>query len=122
MPRFIVLLHETPASYPRGTHFDLMLENGGVLRTWALDKLPACGESVTAEPLPDHRLDYLDYEGAVAGERGFVSRVAAGEYHVIEDTSGTIVISIRGGKLQGTIRLSHDSDDPQRWRVSLSPG
>ena len=52
MPRFVVLLHETPAGYSRGTHFDLMLEYGEALRTWALNKLPLAGDPVIAHRLP----------------------------------------------------------------------
>src|SRR5947207_11677627 len=74
MPRFVILLHETPAGYSRKTHFDLMLEAGDSLRTWALDALPAPGETALAERLPDHRPIYLDYEGQLGGDRGGVSR------------------------------------------------
>src|SRR5262245_17631602 len=81
MPRFVVLRHETPPGYRRPAHFDLMLEEGGVLRTWALESLPPVGgEPIPAERLPDHRLDYLDYEGPVSGDRGSVSRVDFGTY------------------------------------------
>src|SRR6267142_2239652 len=120
MPRFVVLLHQTPAGFSRGTHFDLMLEHGDALRTWALDKLPAAGETVTAERLPDHRPLYLDYEGKVGGERGGVSRDDAGDYDVIEDIPTVLVVRLCGG-LQGTLTLQQDGDDPHRWRVSLSP-
>jgi DNA polymerase ligase (LigD)-like protein len=122
MPRFVVLLHETPAGYPRGTHFDLMLEHGNVLRTWALNALPVGDETTTAEQLPDHRTDYLDYEGEVSGERGQVSRVDAGEYDTLEDIPSAQVIRIRGQRLQGILRLVRDAQTPHRWRISLSPG
>src|SRR5688572_19690852 len=56
MPRFVILRHEMPLDHNRGTHFDLMLEVGGVLRTWSLPELPATGKVVLAEALPDHRL------------------------------------------------------------------
>jgi hypothetical protein len=120
MPRFVVLLHETPADYPRKTHFDLMLEHGGTLRTWALEKMPAVGETVMAERLPDHRLAYLDYEGEVAGDRGRVSRVEAGEYEVIDDAVEAFVIRVRGTALGGTLTLTPLTEAPHSWRVSMS--
>jgi len=121
MPRFVVLFHKTPAGYPRGAHFDLMLEQGDVLRTWALDGLPAAGETVLGERLPDHRTAYLDFEGAVAGERGSVSRVDSGQYEVLEETAGRLIIRLRGDKLSGTMTLTAaDNDQAHRWRVSLS--
>lgn len=122
MPRFVVLLHETPPGYPRGTHFDLMLEHAGLLRTWALEKLPAAGESVVAERLPDHRLAYLDFEGDVAGNRGQVSRVDAGDFDVVTDSESLLVVAIRGGQLTGTLALAQVAEDAHRWRVSLGGG
>jgi len=120
MPRYVVLLHQTPAGYVRGTHFDLMLEHGAALWTWALDKLPDGGETVAAERLPDHRLFYLDYEGEIGGQRGDVRRVDGGEFDVIEDAAARLVVRLKG-RLNGTLTLSSDADAPHRWRISLSP-
>jgi DNA polymerase ligase (LigD)-like protein len=120
MPRFVVLLHETPPGYPRGAHLDLMLEQGGVLRTWALDKPPLPGEIVSAERLPDHRLEYLDYEGAVSRERGVVSRVDSGRYEVLQETSTTLAVRLAGQKIHGVLTLIAEDEALHRWRVSLS--
>jgi hypothetical protein len=122
MPRFVVLLHETPAGYPRPTHFDLMLQSGELLRTWALETLPSVGETVAAERLPDHRPVYLDYEGGVAGDRGSVKRIDAGEYEMVADSEAGTVVELRGVTLQGTLTLIPDHENAQRWRVSLSSG
>lgn len=120
MPRFVVLFHETPAGYSRPAHYDLMLEQGEMLRTWALERLPSPGESLNAERLPDHRPVYLDFEGAVAGDRGRVSRVEAGEYEIAEETTAGLTIRIRGAKLRGTMTVAPLADDPQRCCVSLT--
>src|SRR5687768_6367400 len=40
MPRFVLLYHECPPDYVRESHWDFMLEAAGVLRTWAVAKLP----------------------------------------------------------------------------------
>jgi hypothetical protein len=122
MPRFVVLLHETPAGYPRGTHFDLMLEHDAVLRTWAMEQWPQAGESVMAEMLPDHRLAYLDYEGDVAGDRGRVSRVVAGEFDVVTSAEALLVVALCSDALAGTLTLAQMADAPHRWRVSLAAG
>jgi hypothetical protein len=122
MPRFVVLLHETPPGYPRGTHFDLMLEHQGGLRTWALEKLPSGGETVTALRLHDHRLAYLDFEGDVSPGRGRVSRVDAGEFTVTTDDESLLVVAIRGRLLVGRLTLQQTADDPHRWRISLAAG
>jgi hypothetical protein len=57
-----------------------MLEVEGVLRTWRLLAEPAAGRAVPAEPLADHRLAYVDYEGSVSGGRGCVARWDYGTY------------------------------------------
>jgi hypothetical protein len=100
MPRFVLLYHDCPSNLPRASHWDLMLEDGEALATWALHSLPrfwsAAHERTSREfpscaPLCDadcvavtqldrHRLAYLDYEGAVSNDRGRVARVAAGAY------------------------------------------
>ncbi len=122
MPRYVVLHHETPAGYPRKTHFDLMLEHNGVLRTWAIEKMPVENESVTAEQLADHRLTYLDYEGPISGNRGRVSRVADGQYEIKAESATEITVELHGEKLCGTLRLTRDEMKTHLWRVSLVPG
>jgi hypothetical protein len=77
MPRYVILTHDHP--FP---HWDFMLEDGSVLRTWRLLAQPAAGQIVRAEKLPDHRLAYLDYEGPVSGGRGVVARWDYGTYDV----------------------------------------
>ena len=120
MPRFVILRHETPADYPRPAHFDLMLEQENVLWTWALEKLPAPGESVIAERLPDHRLMYLDYEGVIAGGRGSVSRVEAGECEWIEQSPGELKVRLRGSTIDGVLRLTLRPEGPLQWDLWLS--
>jgi hypothetical protein len=122
MPRFVILLHETQDNTPRPTHFDLVFEHAGVLRTWATEKLPTLSEAVIAERLADHRLAYLDYDGEISGGRGRVSRVEEGHYDVIEETESNLVLRIRGAKLTGTLTLTALTGDSQRSRVSLSSG
>lgn len=121
MPRFVVLLHETPAGYPRGTHFDVMLEQGEVLRTWALAELPATGRSILADQLADHRTEYLAFEGDISGGRGRVCRVASGEYEMLAETPHRIAVVLRSESLRGTLLLDRDASGDHRWRVSLVP-
>ena len=121
MPRFVVLRHELPPDSPRGSHFDLMLEDGGVLRTWACDQLPEFGQSVTAERLPDHRLAYLDYEGPVSG-RGEVTRVITGEYVLVSDTDDELRVRLTTESMRAVLSIQKLPEEPQRWRVSLAAG
>lgn len=113
MPRFVVLEHDHPF-----LHWDLMLEAGEALRTWRLRgvpgpaKGPAGGASqpIIAEPLPDHRLAYLDYEGPVSGERGRVKRFDAGAFEWVEDVEGRCVIELDGRVLLGRAELTETSN------------
>jgi hypothetical protein len=122
MPRFVILCHELPLNSPRASHFDLMLEHDGVLRTWACDKVPAPGESVRAERLADHRLAYLDYEGPVSCDRGDVQRVAVGTYEVVVDDDSQLRVRLLGDSLRGVLTLERLPGEPQRFRVSLAAG
>lgn len=120
MHRFVVLLHQTPSGYPRGDHYDLMLEQGEVLWTWACERLPQPGEAVACERLPDHRLAYLDYEGSVSGDRGFVRRVDAGEFETIEMTPELVRVRLAGATLRGVLELQAKGESG-RWNVRLLP-
>lgn len=100
MPRYVILLHEILPGHEvaggRGTHWDLMLEQNGVLRTWALADEPRGERTTKAEQLPDHRLAYLDYEGQVSGDRGVVSQWDAGEYEMLAESGDQIEIRLIG--------------------------
>jgi len=58
-PAFVLHDHRKPRP-----HFDLRLEQDGVLRSWAVPRgLPEkVGENRLAIAVPDHDLDHLDYE------------------------------------------------------------
>jgi hypothetical protein len=152
MRRFVVLHHETPPGYERAAHYDLMLEwpateapaarlppSGpgaasvpAVLRTWALATLPTPEGTLQAELLPDHRLEYLEYEGPVRGGRGTVTRYDAGTYELLHQSEGALRVRLRGAQLRGILLLesqaapvpagaaSSPGDAARYWRVSFS--
>ena len=116
MERFVVLRHELPASSPRASHWDFMLEGGSGLRTWALEALPSEGEPTVAQALPEHRLDYLTYEGSVSGDRGRVWRWDEGRYVYLSNLVDECIVRVEGRKMHATWTLSRTVDD-QRWVV-----
>jgi hypothetical protein len=75
--RFVVLRHDGIPS----PHFDLMIEvtPGSPLITWRCDRWPIEGATELTF-LPDHRNAYLEYEGPVSGDRGYVTRIVTGTY------------------------------------------
>ncbi len=121
MPRFVILLHETPPGYARATHFDLMLEHQEALRTWAVNAWPPTGRSAMAERLADHRLAYLDYEGALSGERGMVRRIDAGVFELIAVDAQKIVVQLHGIATVGRLVIESGTLDDQRCRISFFP-
>lgn len=120
--RFVVLRHDSP----RGLHWDFMLEAGGVLKTWALPEPPETPHPQTAEALPDHRLDYLDYEGPVSRGRGSVSRHDGGTYHVERQHGDELVVVLEGDKLRGRARLLRKTEPTsgasENWEFRFTAG
>jgi DNA polymerase Ligase (LigD) len=142
MPRFVLLYHHCPAHYERPSHWDLMLEAGEALRTWALTQLPsdwnalrtltaisypACpplarDNTVVAEQLADHRLDYLENEGPLTGNRGAVSRVDCGTYESSSKTPNCLRLTIAGDNWRGKITLEQTGPAASRWNLAVSVG
>src|SRR4051794_11684276 len=75
-PRLYVVLRHEGIPDP---HFDLLIETspGALLMTWRTAEWPIEREARLTK-LEEHRRMYLEYEGEVSRERGFVRRVEAG--------------------------------------------
>ena len=117
MPRFVLLEHNWD-----GVHWDLMLETGAVLRTWAIDAPLVAGTELAARALPDHRRHYLDYEGAVSGNRGTVRRVDAGTYSVLEWADTRVRVRLQGSQLVGEVvlcQVGEKSEGASSWVLRL---
>jgi hypothetical protein len=114
MPRFVILEHDHPE-----LHWDLMLEDGGRLRTWRLAEAPEGGHAIAARAIPDHRLAYLDYEGPVSGGRGTVRRWESGTYHVKQEAETGMTLSLAGSRKTGMAELRRR--DGKGWEF-LWPG
>jgi len=121
MPRYVILRHEGSATYQPGVHWDLMLEMAGALRTWALAELPTAARPIAAQPLPDHRLAYLDYEGPITGDRGSVAHWDEGEFDVLSESPDELAISLAGDQLRGRATLSRGGAADANWTFIFSP-
>ncbi len=102
MPRFVLLEHVWD-----GIHWDFMMEDGETLRTWAIDAPVVVGRDLPARALPDHRRIYLDFEGAVSGERGTVRRIDDGSYNVEIWSRDLVRAQLQGNQLVGDVELRH---------------
>lgn len=117
MPRFVVLHHVLPPDSARPTHWDLLLERGEALASWALAVAPRAGAEIRAEALADHRLAYLDYEGPVSGNRGTVSRWDEGTYEPLAISPERLEVELAGRRLIGRAVLTKDAEG---WRFRLA--
>lgn len=91
-------------------HYDLRLEERGVLRSWALPKGPSLepGEKHLAVQVEDHPLDYGDFEGVIPEGygAGTVMIWDRGEWHVTgKHTDDQIDFELDGEKLKGAWTL-----------------
>src|SRR3981081_3395373 len=132
LPIFVVHQHSA-----RTQHFDLRLQIGGVLVSWAVPKGPSMNprDKRLAIRVDDHALDYADFEGTIPkGEYG-AGEVAVwdrgtyrnrtrrnGEEVPIERAleDGHLVVELCGEKLRGGFALTRtdvDARGRERWRL-----
>lgn len=121
MSRFVILRHEVPASFPGGSHWDLMLEQPTDLMTWSLPELPEPQHTVAVEALAPHRKLYLDYEGSVSGDRGHVRQWDTGSLCWLEQHADRITVQVEGRHLRGIIELRRNGTSDSGWDLTYSP-
>ena len=111
--RFAVQLHDATT-----LHFDLRIQVGDVLRSWAVPKGPSLDPGVRrlAVPVGDHSLSSGDYEGRRAGQSrgtGAVIIWDEGAAEVIRDEPGHLSVLLCGSKLAGGFALTRTGEC--RW-------
>src|SRR5687768_7032660 len=122
--RFVI--HEHHASR---LHFDLRLEIGGVLKSWAVPKGVSTNpqDKRLAVAVPDHSLGYIDFEGRIsegsygAGEvRIWDSGEFEAENAAEQLEKGKLVLTFYGKKLKGEFTLVKMSNQPKNWLIIKS--
>ncbi|MCI0343788.1 MAG: hypothetical protein L0216_22005 [Planctomycetales bacterium] len=116
---FVIQAHDAPP-----LHYDLMLRRGEALKTWGLPEPPSRdpGRVVAVEAKPDHRLDYLTYEGPVSGNRGAVKPWDSGTYETLCWEDGRVEVALEGGKVRGAYRLLQERGVWYLAAMPPSPG
>ncbi len=104
-------------------HYDLRLEEEGVLKSWAIPKEPPQEEGIKrlAVQTEDHPLGYEEFEGVIPEGQygaGKVETWDKGDYIPLEVTASKWVIEIKGEKLQGRyclIKLKAKDSKDNNW-------
>lgn len=113
--KFVVHEH-----HARHHHFDLRLERGGVLKSWAIPKgvSDEAGVKRLAVEVEDHPLSYADFEGEIPEGQygaGDVFVWDSGAYVEESWEKGKITVELKGRKLKGRYAIIHISE--KSWLV-----
>src|SRR5512146_2016312 len=122
VPGHLFVVHKHAA---RNLHFDLRLEMGGVLRSWAVPKGPSYdqGDKRLAVKVEDHPLEYGDFEGIIpSGNYGAGGIIVwdRGEWVPLEDwrqglEKGKLLFELKGYKLHGKWTLVKIKKSERDW-------
>jgi DNA ligase D-like protein (predicted 3'-phosphoesterase) len=111
--RFVVQLHDATR-----LHFDLRIQIGDVLRSWAVPKGPSLDPAVRrlAVPVEDHTLAAGEFEGVHEGQArgsGAVIIWDEGKADITRNEPGHLSVTLYGHKLSGRFGLTRTG--PRRW-------
>jgi DNA ligase D-like protein (predicted 3'-phosphoesterase) len=111
--RFVVQLHDATT-----LHFDLRIQDGEVLRSWAVPKGPSLDPAVRrlAVPVEDHELPAGEFEGVRHGQprgSGAVIIWDEGLAEIARDEPGHLGFTLHGSKLAGGFALTRTGE--RRW-------
>lgn len=113
--RYVIQLHDAS-----NLHYDLRIEDGGVLKSWAIPKgLPTKkGIKRLAIETEPHPIKYLTFEGKIPKDEyggGEMWVFDSGEYEYIKKGPKKIKIKLSKGKIKGTFTLINTRDS--QWLV-----
>jgi bifunctional non-homologous end joining protein LigD len=97
-------------------HYDLRLEQNGVLRSWAVPKglPPRPGIMRLAVSVEDHPLEYVNFEGMIPkGEYGggMMWKFAQGRYEITRQKKDGFYFRLQSRELNAEYRIHHTKDN-----------
>ncbi|MCL2531521.1 MAG: hypothetical protein FWE40_05120 [Oscillospiraceae bacterium] len=113
---FVIQHHEASRK-----HYDLRLEMGGVLKSWAVPKEPSLTEKRLAIQVEDHPLEYRHFEGTIPkGQYGGGTVVIwdKGTYELHARSENNIKFTLHGEKLTGNWSLVRMDD--KNWLLQFA--
>ncbi len=112
-------------------HYDLRLEIGGVMKSWAVPKGPSLdpADKRLAVLTEDHPMEYGDFEGVIPkGNYGAGAMIVwdrgLSVHHLDPEEgvdTGKLLFELRGYKLRGMFTLVKTSRDPKEWLLIKKP-
>ncbi len=120
--RFVIHEH-----YATTHHFDLRLERGGTLWSWAVPKcMPTDpGRNRLAVRVEDHDLDHIDFvDSTPVPDRpsGTIRKSIwdSGTYALVKFEAHKLVVDLRGERINNRYALFQTSkEDPKNWMLHL---
>jgi DNA ligase D-like protein (predicted 3'-phosphoesterase) len=109
VPRFVVQLHDATT-----LHFDLRLQIGDVLRSWAVPRGPSLdpSERRLAVPVADHSLEAGEFEGVHSPSRGSGAVIIwdEGSVDILREDPDHLSFVLHGQKLAGRFGLTRTGE------------
>src|SRR6267378_1410085 len=117
-PIFVIQEH-----HARRLHYDLRLEADGVLKSWAVTKVPTMDPAVRrlAVRTEDHPLEYTSFEGDIPEGQYGAGHVEIWDHGTYENlngqplseslAAGKVEVELHGQKLKGKFALIHMAGD-----------
>lgn len=124
--RFVIVHHKVGSKFKRTNqdHFDWMFQTGESLTTFATPVVSDLDSDfqIPCQPLPEHRIEYLDFEGVIPDrgerrDRGSVVQIASGRFEMTMNTNDCFLAKLLFGPVKiGTAMVEFQRAEPH-WNL-----
>ena len=107
MKRFVIHKHKRQG---QATHWDLMLENNGLLETYRLSVPPEdlADNKYSVVKIADHNVKFLTYQGPVNQGQGSVKIADEGFYTTIDEADTHKTVELVGNIFNGKLIIPNE--------------